>query len=425
MRRAYNILLVCLLPFILLRLYIKSRKLVGYRQGLKQRLAIKLPTNKTIDVWLHAVSFGEVNAAAPLVKKLLDDKCKVLFTTMTPTGSKQVLNLFGENVYHSYIPYDIEYFVIKFFRAFKPKMLLIMETELWPNLIHAAYKRNIPVLILNGRISDKAFPQYQRLKCFFKPTLQKITRILAQSPLDAARFRELGANDKQVVVSGNLKFDMHLSKSDKDVFQDLKQQWGVDRPVFLAASTHHDEEQQILNQLTMLKKTIPNLLLVIAPRHPERFDDVYQLSQIMGFITACKSRVETIKIQSDVVILDTMGELKHFYGIADFAFVGGSLVPVGGHNVLEPMLHMVPVITGAYHQNSKSIISSLVQRDAIKIGHDITGVVQALVDLAKHPKIAEDQARRAALVLKENEGSLENHLSQILPFLEDGKSHSN
>ena len=409
--------MMCILPLILVRLYLKSRGLVGYRKRINERMAMGLPTAQSVDIWIHAVSFGEVNASAPLVSKLLEDGYTVLFTTMTPTGSEQVINLFGDKLHHCFVPYDIKYFVNKYLKLFSPKMLLIMETELWPNLIYYANKKQIPVLILNARISDKAFPQYIRFKSFFKPTINNLHKVLAQSPLDSERFKALGARDDQIVVAGNLKFDLVRSDKTENIFADLKVKWGAERPVFLAASTHKGEEQQILNQLIRLKKEIPHLLLVIAPRHPNRFDEVFQLSQNMGFITACKSRAATITEQCDVLILDTMGELKQFYACCDFAFVGGSLVPVGGHNVLEPMMYQVPVFTGPYTQNSKSIISSLVQHEAIKIGKNVDDIVSVLIQMSQQPDAIKIQVENATQVLIDNEGSLQSHLNHILPHL--------
>ncbi len=337
LRCIYTAVLYLLMPVLLLRLYWKSYTQPAYRQNIGQRFALSKLGKTKVDIWIHAVSLGEVVAATPLIDQLLNSGKQVLLTTTTPTGSQQALKQFGNKVLHHYLPYDYPWALRRFYRAMNPGMVVIMETELWPNLIAVAKQRRIPVVIVNGRISDKAFKQYQSFSWFFKPFLQKLSAVCVQSPLDADRYKALGAPEDKVLVLGNIKFDVVIPSTMLPIGQQIKAALGDNRVLFLVASTHDNEEVQILQQLPLLKAAIPELVLLIAPRHSDRFQAVRDLSQNLGFKTAQRSLPEGIDKQTDVLILDSLGELMGFYAIVDYAFVGGSLVPIGGHNVLEPL----------------------------------------------------------------------------------------
>ena len=413
-RHIYTILLYLLTPFILLRLYWKGRRLPAYRQRIGERFSLGKIASPEVDVWLHAVSLGEVVAATPLIDALLTKQLRVLVTTMTPTGSQQVMTRFGQRVAHQYIPYDLPCALRRFFNTINAKVGVIMETELWPNLIDQAIKAHVPLLLINARISDKAFQSYEKARFFFKPVLAQFMDIFAQSEADAQRFITLGAPADRVHALGNMKFDLQIQVSNSACFEQLKTTWGAQRPVLMAASTHDDEENQLLTRLTQLKTAIPDLILLIAPRHPERFKTVYELSQRQGFETGLRSHPETINTAVDVVILDSLGELLGFYQISDYAFVGGSLVPIGGHNVLEPIAMQVPVFCGPFMQNSKSICADLCTAGALQLVDDVDALCKAITTMYRDSALRVRQVNNATAVLEANRGSVERCLDAIL-----------
>lgn len=417
LRRIYTFLLYWLTPFIVFRLYWKSRRLPAYRERISERFSWGKVVPIEVDVWLHAVSLGEVVAATPLIDALLLKKVRVLITTMTPTGSEQVLRRFGQTVAHQYVPYDLPWALRRFFKKINARVGVIMETELWPNLINQASKAQLPLLLVNARISDKGFESYLRLRVFFKPILAQFKMILAQSKLDANRFIELGAPINTVSVLGNLKFDLQLNVAKNAFPYYLKERWGSARPVLIAASTHDDEENQVLAAVIKLKTVIPDLLLLIAPRHPERFKMVYALSQKHGYKTGLRSAPESVEMDSEVIVLDSLGELLDFYQVSDYAFVGGSLVPVGGHNVLEPIAVQVPVFCGPYMQNSKSICFDLSAAGALQQVKDIDGLITAVVEMHNSLAIRTEQVSRASGVLESNRGSVLKCLEAILEIM--------
>lgn len=417
MRLLYTMLLYLLSPFLFIRLYWKGRNLPDYRNRIRERFVWGGMPLAQVDVWIHAVSLGEVIAAGPLVEALLEKSFKVMVTTMTPTGSQRVVQNFGSRVSHQYLPYDLPGPLNRFLKQINPRVGVIMETELWPNLIVYAQQRNIPLLLANARISDKAFRQYRRMKFFFKPILNRFTLIMAQSQQDSAYFLTLGADEAKVKVFGNMKFDLQPVSSKLSIAVQLKHHWGEARIVLIAASTHEDEEAQLLQILKQLKTEIPEILLLIAPRHPQRFQLVSELCRNAGFETAMRSNPGSVNPQSDVVILDSLGELLGFYQISDYAFVGGSLVPIGGHNVLEPIAMQVPVFTGRYTHHSKSIIRDLEAADAIKIVDSAHELAQALLQMNHNEIERSKQVTNATRVLESNQGSMLRHLKQVEAFL--------
>lgn len=412
MRRIYTLFLYLAIPLILVRLYWKGRGLAAYRKRIHERFMLISQPEK-VDIWLHAVSLGEVIAATPLINELLARQFRVLITTMTPTGSQRVLEQFANRVQHQYLPYDLPFILRLFFKKYTPRIGVIMETELWPNLINQAQKAQVPVLIVNARISDRAFKRYQRFKFFFKPLLAKLSGILAQSKLDAERFMMLGAQALHVAAIGNLKFDLQTTVDESDIYQKIKYSIGVNRPVFIAASTHDNEEEQLLGRYNQLKSAIPHILLLIAPRHPERFQSVYRLSQQLGLNTALRSKSQDINHNTEVLILDSLGELRHFYKISDYAFVGGSLVPVGGHNLLEPIAAGVPVFCGPYIQNIRSICEELLKERAICIASNADNVISAMINLFHNETMRSQQIAKASEFLKLNQGCLKRYLQKI------------
>lgn len=416
MRWLYSFFLYLLSPYLLFRLWWKGRKLAAYRERVAERFCWDKQDIKHYDVWVHAVSLGEVIAATPLIEAILEKNWSLLITTMTPTGAAQVKTSFSTRVTHRYVPYDLPSVVKRFFYFMRPKVAVIIETELWPNLIAVAAKKDIPIVLANARLSARSLNGYLRLKFIFQPILNYFTLILAQSHDDAQRFVRLGAQAKKVLTLGNMKFDLQTNQIDKIKFEHIKEYWGSKRPVVIIASTHDDEESQILAQLKSLQHFIPNVLLLIAPRHPERFQSVYQLCTQLGFVTGLRSQVDTLKQEIEVVVLDCLGELLGFYHISDYAFIGGSFVPVGGHNVLEPIAMQVPVFTGQYIHNFKAICSELAKAQAIVFANDAKSLVDEIVQLYNNPTRREQLIENASRVLRKNKGSVEKHLQTLQRF---------
>ncbi|MCH9757424.1 MAG: lipid IV(A) 3-deoxy-D-manno-octulosonic acid transferase [Gammaproteobacteria bacterium] len=416
MRYLYTALFYLLLPFILLRLIWKGRQNPAYRARLKERFSWGKMPEKSVDVWVHAVSLGEVVAAKMLIEQILKANQSVLVTTMTPTGSEQVRRLFGERVLHQYIPYDFPIALKRFFKAYQPRVGIIMETELWPNLMVQAKTSGVALFIANARISDGAFRAYQRVCWFFKPLFACVTGVFAQSEHDAERFSALGAPESKVHVLGNMKSDLFVSHDVSRPVRFLKQAWGDDRPVVIAASTHDGEEEQVLSVLQALQVAVPNVVLLIAPRHSERFETVYKLAKTHQFKTGRRSEEASIEPDTEVVVLDSLGELLGFYDLSDYAFVGGSLVSIGGHNVLEPIALEVPVFCGMFMQNSKSLCEELVRAEAMQQVADARALVQAIGVLHQNKDARDSQIARATNALKASQGAVARHVDAIASY---------
>jgi 3-deoxy-D-manno-octulosonic-acid transferase len=417
MRYVYTCLFYLALPFILARLYWKGRKNPAYTKRLGERFSWGPIRSPNVDVWIHAVSLGEVVAAKTLIEKLLTENQRVLVTTMTPTGSGQVLRQFGERVSHQYVPYDFPWALRRFFMATKPRVGIIMETELWPNMIAEARLSGVALFLANARISDDAFKTYQHVKFFFKPFLAHFTCILAQSAHDGRRFCAVGAPNSKVRIMGNMKSDLQVSIDGFDILPVFKQAWGEARPVVIVGSTHEGEEKQIFSAFRALQQAVPDVVLLVAPRHPERFESVYQLACTHDFKTGRRSHKNSITEATDVVVLDCLGELLGFYALSDYAFVGGSFVPVGGHNVLEPIALGVPVFCGMFMQNSKSLCEELLRSRAMQQVEDADAMVKSIGYLHENSNERAAQIERATEALKASQGSVARHLDVIRPYL--------
>lgn len=412
MRIIYSILLYSLTPFLLLRLLWKSRRLKNYRYRIYERFALRMPASPKIDIWLHAVSVGETIAAIPLIETLLSHNKKLLITTTTATGSEQVTKLLGTRVSHQYLPYDLTSILKRFLKHYQPKLVIIMETEIWPNLVYTVTNQHIPLILANARLSEQSYKHYRYLRYFLKPILQKFTAICAQSADDQARYIALGAKQNQVSVLGNMKFDLTKTQIHSELGM-LKTYWGNTRPVFICASTHEGEEAIILSILATLQAQIPNLLLLIAPRHPERFKFVYELCQRRDFKVALRSQINQTQDHLDIIIIDSMGELQSLFELCDFAFVGGSFIAIGGHNILEPIASNVPVLIGPYFQNFKHIIQTLMNAGGISIVANAQQLCEQLIQLHQNKETREKQINQAKQVLVENRGALSKHLELI------------
>ena len=366
MRQLYTVVLYLLAPLVLLRLAWRGLRAPDYWHRWPERFAFIEPALGKQVIWIHAVSVGEVQAAAPVVRALLKrlPDYSLLITTVTPTGSARVRALFGEKVAHVYAPYDLPGAVARFFARVRPQLAIVMETELWPNLFHHCRQHAVPLLLVNARLSARSVAGYSRVRSLAAETLAAVTEVAAQSQSDAGRFESLGANPASITVTGNLKFEQRIAPSLLERAEVLRRDWGVSRPVWIASSTHEGEDELLLDVFQQLRKQFSDCLLVLVPRHPERFESVTALCRERGYNTALRTDHAACSAETRVYVGDTMGELPLLYAASDVAFVGGSLVASGGHNPLEPAALGIPVVTGPHVSNFIEICSLLVDAGA-------------------------------------------------------------
>ncbi|MCU7872145.1 MAG: lipid IV(A) 3-deoxy-D-manno-octulosonic acid transferase [Candidatus Thiodiazotropha sp. (ex Lucinoma borealis)] len=366
MRYLYTLLFTLLVPVYLLRLYWRGFRAPAYRERWLERFGIFEQPLKQDGIWVHAVSVGEVQAVAQLVGRLLDryPGMPLLITTTTPTGAERVQALFGNDVEHRYAPIDLPWVVRRFLVAFQPRLLILVETEIWPNLIHHAKLEGIPTLLANARLSVRSARGYHRLAGLTREALRNLTLIAPHAEADAERFHTLGARPEKIEVTGSIKFDVHLPGSLRERADVMRREWGGQRPVWLAASTHEGEDEIILQAHAMIRETISDALLVLVPRHPERFERVAQLIEEAGFNLVKRSQQQPCEHETGVFLGDTMGELTLFMGATDVAFIGGSLVPHGGHNILEATAQGVAVVFGPHMFNFSEISELFLQHKA-------------------------------------------------------------
>jgi len=388
-----------------------------YFERLGQRFGFGFPE---IDrcIWVHAVSVGEVQAAAPLIRALQDrypDR-SLLITTVTPTGAARVRSLFGDTVQHCFIPFEFPNAVRSFYRCVNPQAALIMETEIWPNLYRGCGIRHIPLILVSARISPRSVPGYRKLLPLIRETLSHGIIIAAQSQVDADRFLALGANPARTCVMGNIKFDV---EADPAVLRDgkkLRAELFGDRPVWIAASTHEGEEEIVLDVHRDLLARHPDLVLVLVPRHPERFPPVRDLVEKRGFSLVARTEDRSSEGAS-VYLLDTMGEVPLFYAASDVAFVAGSLVPIGGHNLLEPAVLGAPIVAGPYNFNGQDIADLFVDRGACRVVAGPEELVETVSELLSDNEKAASLGQAGLRVLDENRGALERLLILLEPLL--------
>lgn len=417
--RFYTFLYYLIFPLVLLRLFYRGFKSPNYRRRIAERIGIfRVPSLQNV-IWVHSVSVGETIAAAPVVTKLLEQypNRSIVMTTMTPTGSERVRALLGNSVFHVYAPYDLPGAVNRFLKKINPSLLIIMETELWPNTIHYCRQRSIPVLLANARLSAKSAKGYQKFAVLSRPMLQDLSKVIAQNSADANRFKVLGLPQEKLVVSGSIKFDISLDAELKEQARCLKRQWGVGRLVWIAASTHAGEDEILLQAFAELEQQCPQLLLVLVPRHPERFNQVANLVRQKGFRCQTRSSGQAPAADTQVVVGDTMGELLLLYGVADIAFVGGSLVPNGGHNMLEPAAWGLPVITGPSDFNFLVISALLQQQGGLVKVADGRAMVEQLSAWMVSKDERESAGNAAAKVVADNRGALNRLMQEIERWL--------
>lgn len=385
---------------------------------LRQRFGFGFPR---IDrsIWIHAVSVGEVQAAAPLINNLLQrfPDQQLLVTTVTVTGAERVRALFGDSVKHSYIPVEFPHAVALFFRSVNPLAALIMETEIWPNLYRGCGIRKVPLILVSARISPRSIAGYRRLLPLIRETLSHGIIIAAQSQSDADRFLSLGASPDRTHVTGSIKFDIELPVAIVEQGSALRRELIGDRPVWIAASTHDGEEQQVLDAHGKLLERFPDLLLILVPRHPERFADVRALIEKSGFECVARTEDRLCTPSTAVFFGNTMGEVPLFYGMSDVAFVGGSLVHVGGHNLLEPAAQGLPIVTGPHLFNAQDIADMFIAAQACRIVNDADELVEVVAELLTNPALAGSAGENGLALLQANRGSLQRLLVLLEPLL--------
>lgn len=387
----------------------------AYFRRWNERFGIKpAPSSQQPVIWVHAVSVGEVEAARPLIKALQADYTnhQILITTMTPTGSDRVLSLYGDKVLHCYLPYDLPFSIRRFLKTARPALGIIMETELWPNLIHHAHALAIPMVLANARLSARSAAGYQRVSKLSRSMLQNFKLIAAQSQEDRQRFISLGAHPDQVHAVGNLKFEISLPASLNEEAEALRGIWG-NRPVLIAASTHEGEDEIVLNASRRIRADFPDLLLILVPRHPERFDKVAALSQRAGFKILRRSDNGMCSRDIQVLVVDTMGELPLFYGTADIAFVGGSLVPRGGHNLLEPAALGRAVLIGPHYFNFNEISRQFLDAGAAIQTDNSEALAETVIDLLKNPQKRAAMGQAGQNLIKRSQGASKRLLNLI------------
>jgi 3-deoxy-D-manno-octulosonic-acid transferase len=390
----------------------------SYRDRLGQRFGIGYPKLGKC-IWIHAVSVGEVQAAVPLIRaigKRFPDH-NMLITTVTPTGAAHVKSVFGDSVHHCYIPFEMPAAVDRFFYSVNPELALVMETEIWPNLYQGCGVRDIPLILVSARISPRSVVSYRRFLPLFRDTLSHGIIIAAQSNADADRFRSLGASPVRTWVTGNIKFDIEMPEDLEQRGVEFRQQTLGDRPVWIAASTHDQEEQQVLTAHSQLLVDYPDLLLVLVPRHPQRFSTVSDLISKQQLQKVARTENRPCDAATNVFLGDTMGELPLFYAASDIAFVGGSLVPVGGHNLLEPAALGLPLISGPHVYNAQEISDMFIELGACHIVIDASQLVSAVSGLLSDPAAAQEQGGRGRDIVRRNRGALARLLTLLEPLI--------
>ena len=417
-RTLYTALFYLGLPLVAIRLWLRARKAPAYAKRIGERFTYRMPTLQPGGIWVHAVSVGESIAAAPMIRALLEryPTLPITVTCMTPTGSERIQALFSNEprIQHCYLPYDLPCAAARFLDRVQPRLAVIMETELWPNHIHQCAKRGIPVALANGRLSQRSAKGYGRFSKLTAPMLAEMSLLAVQTEAEAQRFRDLGARSETVEVTGSIKFDLTIDPQLLQRAAELRSQWQAqDRPVWIAASTHEGEDEVVLDAHRRLLGRHPDALLILVPRHPERFNSVFDLCQREGFATVRRSTGANVDAQTSVLLGDTMGELLFLYALADSAFVGGSLMPNGGHNLLEPAALAKPVLSGPHLFNFLDIAAQLRDAGALAEVDDAEGLAVEVQRLFELPRDAQRMAEAGLAVMRRNQGALQRLLDSL------------
>ena len=420
----YNFLLVCLKPLYRWKIRQRAESDALYQQECLERFGPFQPPKNLNTIWFHVVSVGETNAAQPLIEHYLKLGHSVLVTNTTKTGQARAKSLFYEKystLFQAvYLPVDQKPLLKQFFELYQPKILALVETEIWPNLIAQAKQKQIPCILLNARLSEKSAKGYDKVRRLTQPMLQQLTWLLAQDITTQQRYVDLGLDQSKSQVVGNIKFDISAPTYFIEQAEQLKQEWQLEkRQIITLASTHAPEEEQLLKQLQLHLNSNPDLLCMVVPRHPERFDEVYKICQRLTLNTQRRSLKQPIQTNTQVFLADSMGEMWLWYALSQVCFVGGSLnEPGGGHNILEPMVLDVPTVIGPRYFNFQTIVDEFVAEHGILIGKDAVQVAQQLLSCLNDPIQNQQLIEQAELVLQRNKGSLQKHIQLIDHYLE-------
>ncbi len=417
-RFAYSALMYLLVPLFLWRLLRRGFRDREYWYRWPERFGFNRLPELMDSTWIHAVSVGEVQASAPLIEYFLrsDPQTPVVITTMTPTGSRRVTSLFGGRVHHVYAPYDLSGAVSRFLNRINPARAIIMETEIWPNIISWCHQRNVPLLLVNARLSGHSAKGYQRIRGLTYQAISRISCIAAQTESDRLRFMGLGANPEQVIVTGNIKMDINPPAELREQGEVLRRRLGVDRSVWIAASTHVGEEEQVLKAHAILKKTVNDALLVLIPRHPERADDVERLCRKNHWKVIRRTLETAHDDVSDIYLVDTLGELPQFYSAGDVAFIGGSLMPIGGHNMIEAAAQGIAVVFGPHLFNFHDISQQLLQADAARMVTDSQTLALTVQELLKDADLRYELGINGRAYVESNRGALQRLITIIARY---------
>lgn len=417
-RWLYNLLLLILLPLAVLKLILKREKTQGKANKNRERFGFIGKPEKN-GILIHCVSMGEVNAAKQLVEqieKAYPNKAITISTTST-TGAKQAKAIFKDRVQHVYLAFDIPMFVWLFFQKLAPSLVIITEVEIWPNMLHQCYKRDIPAVLVNARMSSHSLKNYKMLAKLFRPSLRKFTLICAQGQQDFDNFLALGVYKSNLQISHNMKFDLLIDEQDTQLAEQLKTKLNYQQqPIFIAGSTHESEELICIDKFKLLREQDASLVLVIVPRHPHRFDKVAQLCLATGFSTLRISELDSIELVTqmpDIILVDTMGMLKAFYSFSTFAFVGGSFVEKGGHNALEPAVYGVPSVMGPSIFNNPVICETLALSGGLSLLNTPDEMTSVLTEWLANDKLRKDAGLACQEIIAKNAGAVKQTLQFI------------
>ena len=420
----YNTALKIVKPLYQWRIKKRAKDSAEYQQECLERFGPFQDVKNQHAIWFHCVSVGETNAAQPLIEHYLKAGHAVLVTNTTKTGQARAKSLFLKAPYQAlfqavYLPADQHYLVADFYQKNQPKLLILVETELWPNLIDQAQQFKVPCILVNARLSEKSAKGYAKVPSLTRPMLQKLDQLLAQDIATQQRFIDLGMPQDKTQVLGSIKFDISAPKQFIHKAQQLQQDWNLaNRKIITIASTHAPEEEKLFLAFKTYLEQYPDWLLIVVPRHPERFDEVFAAAQSLNLTTQRRSLEQAIESNTQVYLADSMGEMWLWYALSQACFVGGSLnEPGGGHNILEAMVLDVPTVIGPHYFNFQAIVDEFLHADALKVGQTVEEVVQLLVRCLEDQAFAQQLSQHAIDVLKRNQGSLYKHIAVIDQYL--------
>ena len=415
MRVIYSILVFLGTPFVLLYFAFRGLRDRAYLGRWHERFGFIRESENRGGIWVHAASVGEVNAASPLIRALLKKypDLPLTVTTLTPTGAKRLNREFGDKVFQSYIPIDLPGFVSRFLSRLQPRMIIVIETEIWPNLYLCAQQRNIPLLMANARLSERSVRRFERVSGFIATILQTVSWIGAQSVDDMSRLLECGADPQRIKMTGNLKFDLGIPASLEEKGAALRSRMNHGRPVLVAGSTHEADENVVIPAFTQLLKKLPNALLIMVPRHPERFARSTQMARDAGLNTELRSQGEVCSDEAQCFVIDSIGELMTYYACADLAFIGGSFGDLGGHNALEAAALGKPVLLGPNMDNAREIAEQLLECNAARRVNNQQEFLEKTEQILTDGALRDRMGQAGRSLVESNKGALELTLDTV------------